>query len=666
MIFTYVEWFIQIGIVGFIVYFVTGRLMGAQVNFIRKVISVAASVILTSVVYWYTYLRFTNFSDESTLHIAMDPSALLWVGCMLLLSMLFYLISELVDPLQLNGSVDNTQQKSWWRRIRNHWRHQKRLRYILKMAVTNGLSRTIKYARQPESQRELAIGLRDTLEKSGGMFIKFGQVLSTRKELFSPVFIDELEKLQHNVDPLAPEKVHHILYNELPYDVSSVFSYIDPTPLAAASIGQVHKAVLHNGERVIIKLLRPEVKEVLRDDLGLLVDFSTWLTNKSAWAESLSFRELAHGFAETIREEMDFSLEVRNMMQMGKSLENNIYHIHVPKVYPQYSAHNILVMEYIDGESVSDAANIFSAHGTNRKDFARDILYSFFEQLLFAGIFHADPHPGNIHVEHASGEPVLLDFGSVGRLAVQQQEGLKLFFMGVQQEDADILFDGIVLLVDDIDITKREEMEQSISQVLMRISYLDNIPAEELVGMIFEVVRHYGLKFRSSVAAALRSLVTLEGTLHVIDPTFDFFDEAKAFSAEYMRASITKPFREPMETKKRLEEEFSTLLPQLRKLPRRLDRLVQLVEAGKVTLHHDLFSDPTSANFVRMLFSRIILLAVGVTFGIISVALLAIAQFIDEMYAVYLNTASYMGLFLCAILLVRVSVQALRDEKDTK
>ena len=184
--------------------------------------------------------------------------------------------------------------------------------------------------------------------------------------------------------------------------------------------------------------------------------------------------------------------------------------------------------------------------------------------------------------------------------------------------------------------------------------------------MIFEVVRDYGLKFRPSVASALRSLVTLEGTLHVIDPTFDFFEEAKAFSAEYMRASITKPFREPKETKKRIEEEISTLLPQLRKLPRRLDKLVQLVEAGKVVLHHDLFSDPTTASFVRMLFSRVILLAVGITFGIISVSLLAIAQFVDSAYALYLNTVSYMGLFLCAILLVRVSVQALRDEKDTK
>ena len=665
MTLTYIEWFIQIGLIGVVIYFITGRLMGAQVNFLRKIISVGLSVVLTTFIYWYTYLRHTNFSDSQQFHIVADASAAIWVGCMLLLSMLFYLLLELVEPMQLKGDAD-VQHKSLWRRLRSHWRHQRRLREILKVAMTNGLSRTIKYARQPENQRELAIGLRDTLEKSGGIFIKFGQVLSTRKELFPDIFIEELEKLQYSVAPLAPEKVHHILHHELPYKVHDVFAYIDPKPLASASIGQVHRATLYSGEQVIIKILRPEVKQVLRDDLGLLVDFATWFSTKSSWAASLGFKELAMGFAETMKEEMDFTIELRNTMQLDKALENNIYHIHVPKVYPKYSVKNLLVMEYVEGKSVSEGHTIFAEHQVNRKDFARDVLYSYFEQLLFVGVFHADPHPGNILVDKKTGEPVLLDFGSVGRLAVQQQEGLKLFFMGIQLDEPDVLYDGVTMLVEKIDLSQRDEMEQAISQVLMRITYLDHIPAEELVGMIFELVRDYGLKFKPSVASALRGLVTLEGTLHVIDPTFDFFEEAKDFSAEYMRASFTKPFREPRETKKKLEEELSTILPQLRKIPRRLDKMLQLVEAGKVVLHHDFFSDKQSVNFIRMLFSRIVLLLVGITFSVISVALLAVSQFIHEAFAVYLNTAAYMGLFLGAILLVRVSVQALRDEKDTK
>ena len=127
-----------------------------------------------------------------------------------------------------------------------------------------------------------------------------------------------------------------------------------------------------------------------------------------------------------------------------------------------------------------------------------------------------------------------------------------------------------------------------------------------------------------------------------------------------MTSLLKKPFKEPKVTKERIEEEFALLLPALRKIPRRVDKLVQKVESGKIILHHDIFSDKNNAQFVTHLFSRFILLFVGITFGIISVSLLAIAQFIETAYAVYLNTAAFVGLFLCAVLLVRLSIQAIR------
>lgn len=127
-----------------------------------------------------------------------------------------------------------------------------------------------------------------------------------------------------------------------------------------------------------------------------------------------------------------------------------------------------------------------------------------------------------------------------------------------------------------------------------------------------------------------------------------------------MSSLFKKPFRDPGATKERLEEEFALMIPALRKIPRRVDKLVQKVESGKIILHHDIFSDKNNAEFVTNLFSRFILLLVGITFGIISSSLLAIAQFIDAVYAVYLNAAAFVGLFLCAVLLVRLSIQAIR------
>src|SRR5690606_38964853 len=145
---------------------------------------------------------------------------------------------------------------------------------------------------------------------------------------------------------------------------------------------------------------------------------------------------------------------------------------------------------------------------------------------------------------------------------------------------------------------------------------------------IFTLIRESGLQFYSSVSLALRVIVTLDGTLSIIDPEFNIFDEAKDFSNDYMKSVLKKPFTEPMATKEKIEEELAFLIPNLRKIPRRIDQLIRKVEDGKVILHHDIFSDKTNCKFIIQLFSKFVLLLVGITFGIISTALLAISQFI--------------------------------------
>ncbi len=593
-----------------------------------------------------------------------EVSTLIWIGSMLLISMLLYLVFELFDSNGIASGDRRHGQRSILLRLRSYWRQQKRLRQVLKIAVTNGVVQTIKYARQRENEKELAIALRTTLEQCGGIFIKFGQVLSTRKELFSPIFIDELERLQQSVRPLQPEQVTKILAHSLPKAVDEVFTSFHMEPLAAASIGQVHKARLKNYDEVVVKLLRPEVKGIMRDDLDILEEFANWLTSKSTWAESLGFRELAGGFADGLREEIHLDIEVRNTLQVTNALAKSDYKVRIPKIYTQYSDEDIIVMEYVRGKSVAEGASEFRRLSIDRRQFAQTVLYSFFEQMLFSGIFHADPHPGNIYIDETDGTPILLDFGAVGRLGATQQEGLKLFLMGIQQNDSSILYDGLMLLVENAAHAERARMEQAIDQILLKITYVDRIPTEELIHSLFTVVRDFGLAFYPSVGLALRSLVTLDGTLRIIDGQFDIFTEAKEFSSAYMRAAFLKPFKEPMATKERLQEELSMLIPTLRKMPRRVDQLIQRVESGKIILHHDIFSDEHNARFITQLFSRFVLLLVGITFGIISVALLAISQFIHDSYAVYLNTAAYLGLFLCAILLVRLSIQALRSMKQ--
>lgn len=383
----YLKLLIQIIFVAGIIYFVSGRLIGSNINFVRRVLSVVISVTLTSFVYWYSYLRHRDFLSETMMQTVTEVSTLIWIGSMLLISMLLYLVFELFDPIGIKGGERRHGQKSILLRLRSYWRQQKRLRQVLKIAVTNGIVQTIKYARQRENEKELAIALRTTLEQCGGIFVKFGQVLSTRKELFSPIIIDELEHLQQSVKPLPHEQVTKILETSLPRSVDDVFINFQTEPLAAASIGQVHKARLKNYEEVVVKLLRPEVKGIMRDDLDILEEFANWFSNKSTWAESLGFRELAGGFADGLREEIHLDIEVRNTLQVTNALAKSDYKVRIPKIYTEFCDEDIIVMEYVRGKSVAEGASEFRRQNIDRSQFARTILYSFLSRCYFQGYF---------------------------------------------------------------------------------------------------------------------------------------------------------------------------------------------------------------------------------------------------------------------------------------
>ncbi|MBB5148518.1 MULTISPECIES: ABC1 kinase family protein [Ureibacillus] len=653
---------LQILIVSIIIFFISGRLIGSNVNLFRRVLSVIISVSFTTFVFWYTFVR--ENAQYHTEDGVVSVATLLWIGSMLLISMLIYLFFELFDPIALDENTGRySEKKTIFRKALNYWRYQKRLRTVLKVAVTNGITRTVKYARSRDTDRQLAIALRSTLEESGGIFIKFGQVLSTRKELFSPIFIEELKKLQQKVSPMTFDEVKRILKENFSCEIDEVFSFFDEKPLAAASIGQVHRAVLKNShEEVVVKILRPQVKTIMREDLSILLEFADWITTKSQWAESFGFKSLAEGFANSMKEETDFEIEARNMIQIRNILKRSKLNVKIPQVYEELSNENILVMEYVKGVSISDLDKIEDL-SFDRKELARTIVYSYLEQALISGIFHADPHPGNISVNPETGEVAILDFGAVCRLSGQQQEGLKLFFMGIQQGDSSLLYDAISLLIKNKNEINRQELEQAIGQILLKITYVNKVPTDETIYSIFTVIRESGLQFYSSVSLALRVIITLDGTINMIDPTFNIFEEAKKFTNDYMKSSLRKPITEPIETMEKMQEELAILIPNLRKIPRRIDQLIRKVEDGKVILHHDIFSDKTNSKFVTQLFSKFVLLMVGITFGIISTALLAISQFIETAYAIYLNTAAYLGLFLCSILLVRLSIQAIRDMK---
>lgn len=663
----YLKFIIELAVIAIIIYMISGRLMGPKVDFRKRILSVSLGVVFTTFTYWYSYLRFTDYLDLNAIQVVQDETAILWIGSMLLISMLLYLFFELFDPVELGELGDPKAGGEFFLlRWRNRFREQKRLSRILEISVRNGFSQALDFARRRgENDRELARAFRVTLEESGGIFIKFGQMLSTHSELFPPAFIKELGSLQQNVKPLTSEQVEKILNDKLAYRIEDVFSEVDKKPLAAGSIGQVHRALLKNGDEVVVKLLRPDIRSIMRDDLNLLLEFTDWLSKKSHWIHSIGINDLASGFAESMREEVNFNIEIRNTIQLGNIMEESEHNLKVPKVYTEYSNDKLIVLEYLEGKSIADGQDLLTLFDVDRSEFSRSILFSYLEQIFFNGIFHADPHPGNIFIDRMDGSPILMDFGAVGRLSDSQRGALYQFVIGIQQNDSDVMSDAVLQLVQHSEEIDRNKFEYALGQTMMRISHIDKIPTRELIHSLFDIVRDFGLKFHGPVGTALRALIVLDSSLRLVDPEFDMFRESKTFAKKHKASYLFKPFTEPSATKAKIEEELAVWIPEMMKIPKRLDRLVQRVESGKVILHHDVFSDKHNSMFVTQLFSRFVLLMSGITFGIISAALLAIAQFIDTAYAVYLNIASYAGLFLSVVLLVRLSIQAIRDMKRT-
>lgn len=220
----YIWTVLQLLIVGLIIYFVSGRLIGTKLNFMKRVLSAVFSLTFTTFVYWYSYLRHTEYKNEDMMQAVTNVSTLVWIGSMLLIAMLFYLILELFDPIQLGAKGERlTGQKNIVTRFRSKFHRQKRLVEVFQIAFKHGIGKALKYKRTYENDRYLAIALRNMLEECGGIFIKFGQVLSARKDIFPAVFIEELSTLQQNVKPMTSEQVEKRLEQDLTKPMSEVF-----------------------------------------------------------------------------------------------------------------------------------------------------------------------------------------------------------------------------------------------------------------------------------------------------------------------------------------------------------------------------------------------------------------------------------------------------------
>jgi ubiquinone biosynthesis protein len=374
-------------------------------------------------------------------------------------------------------------------------------------------------------KRAQARHLRSAMEELGPTFAKLGQILSTRPDLLPPEFIQELATLQDRVPPLTEEQVVRVMEQELGVPWEDVFESIDPTPMAAGTIAQVHRATLADGERVVVKVQRPNAREEIMQDLALFEVFAQKAGKRPGIRQMVDVQAVFEYLSSSLQRELDFRQEASNIGRMRTVLES-FPRLDVPGVYQDFSTARLLVMQEIQGGPIREAPE-----GEARTQAARQLLESYYRQILIDGFFHADPHPGNLM--WWNDKIYFLDFGMVGEVGADMREQLMLLLMAFWQEDVTFLTDVTLMLAGGIDRSDldidgfRRELGDLMAKY--RNVSLREIQLGPILQEMTEISLRHDVPLPASLALTGKAMAQMQLATAELDPDLDPFEVAGSF-----------------------------------------------------------------------------------------------------------------------------------------
>jgi ubiquinone biosynthesis protein len=530
---------------------------------------------------------------------------------------------------------------------------------ITHIAIRHGFGSSIGLGRdgataEPEGGITVARRVRHALEEGGGMFVKMGQVLSTRPDLVSPAVAEELSHLQDHVAPVPAERVRELLREELAAPVDETFAEFDWEPMAAASIGQVYRARLHDGQAVIVKVQRPGIADAVERDLQVLDQLAQMVEQRTSWGAEYGVVDLTSEFADRLREELDFRIEARNASDIRANLAS-LTAVRIPVVYQELTTSRVLVMEWIDGVSVRDRVRLDEL-GVDRDALAGTLLRCMVDQMLVDGHFHADPHPGNVMVLDRD-RIALIDFGAASRLDPLQQSALRDLMLAISQRDAELLRQAVLQVATVRRVVDDDELERALARFMGRHLAAGMTPGAAMFNDLLQLFFTFGINVAPELSTFFRALVTLDGTLTTLSPGYDTIDEAQKIAGEWMRERVR-----PETLQEAAKSELIRMAPLLRRLPRHVDRLATSLERGNLRARLSLFSDEQDVRVVTRLVNRFVLALMGGFVGIIGVFLLNAGG--SPTFAGETTLYEFFGdfsLFCSIVLIMRVIVAILHD-----
>ncbi len=369
------------------------------------------------------------------------------------------------------------------------------------------------------------------VEDLGPTFIKFGQILADRPDLVSENLRIELKKLQSSARPFDDEEAISIIETELGNDVNNVFSYIDRKHIASASIAQVFRATLVNGEKVILKVQRPGIKRKIELDLKLMQIFAKRIHKAYPELSSFNLVSFIDTFGDILLKELDFTHEMSNMLRFTHIFKED-ERCHIPRVYSRYCTPRLLVMEYIEGYNPSDIA-VLREKGFSTQTIAENGVNIVLTMILRHGFFHADPHPGNIFIR-GNNQVVLIDHGMCGTLKPKQINGLVNFLLGFSDQNPIKITKALLLLTETKSFQSYEDMEFEIDELIKTYSYLDynQIDISSLFSDTFKVLMKYGIVIPANLYMLLKTLVTIQNLAEELEAKISLPEMIRPFAKE--------------------------------------------------------------------------------------------------------------------------------------
>ncbi|WP_438483439.1 ABC1 kinase family protein [Oleiharenicola lentus] len=420
--------------------------------------------------------------------------------------------------------------------------------------------------------------LADDLEAMGPTYIKLGQVLAGRPDLLPPAYQEGLSRLQDKVKPFSFAEVEQIVVNELGVRLSKAFSSFDPVPIAAASLGQVHEAVLRDGRLVVVKVQRPDIRKQIAEDFEILDQIATLLDDHTQMGHRYRFKDVVEEFRITLRQELNYELEAQNLITVGRNLAKFPL-IQIPQPIPDYFTKSVLTMERIEGRKIT-AIGPLDRMELQNKSLVEELFKAYLQQVLVDGIFHADPHPGNVFITNDH-RLALLDLGMVGHSTPGMQENLLKLLLALSDGNGEDAADIVVRMSTKTPEFNSSAFRQNISRLVARRR--DQGLQELNVGRaLLDMGKHSresGLLVPSELTLLGKTLLQLDEIGRALDPEFDPNAAIRRNVSDLMAQRMRKDFSRGNVFSSMLDmKDFVSMLPS------RLNRIMDAVSNSELEI----------------------------------------------------------------------------------